>query len=360
MNVVRSRKRFDIVNFLPAILILVAVVLVVVLLIVALSPKMKSVKEGALKLLPFDKSDTYVAFGGGAAYIDSQKGEVYYVDDRGEIMWGYSGAVEGMSLYAGEDRVAVTVGKKIQVINREGILVFTKEFDRNIAGVAIGGKLMAVSLSDSDDTLILNGTGEEIDRIVSNVNCTNVRFGVYDNGSVWVISVENSGYKPKYQLSTYKYDNGKTQTVTFSDDSQMMYDAVFYDNYCCIFGTERLMIRDCDYTGSIHEDHNVNGFDAVSYGKIDKRVHVLLLNNGDLKAIGKKGAMDISCKEKLSFAVVSGKYYYGFSQYFMYKIKTNGRSTQYRFPVRVDNVVQGAGYVIIESGNALYRYDMSV
>ncbi len=359
MNTVRTRKRFDIVNYIPLILGAIAVIAVIVLISVSVAGRDKRVKEKALELLPFKTSSTYVPFKDGVVYIDDEKSEIYYVDDRNETMWGFSGTVEGMELYAGKSKVAVTVGKKLQVIDVEGSLVFSKEFDKNISSVAVGEKLFAVSLSNSDDTIILNSNGEEIDRIISQVNNTNIRFGVYSDGSIWVITVENSGYRPEYQLSTYKYDTEKTQTVTFTDDSQMMYDAIFYDKLCYIFGTEKIMVRDCDYTGSVNRDYNVNGYDVVSYGVVDKNVNLLLMNGGKLKAIGEKGISDINCEEKINYAVVANKSYYGFSSYFMYKIKpSNGKITKYGFPVRIDNVIQGGDYVLIESGENVYRYSL--
>lgn len=357
MHTIRRRKRFDIINYIPHILGVIALTLIVVLICSLFSGNIKEVKKSKLELLPFDANCAYQAFAGGAVYI--KEGQVFYVDDRNEVMWGFSGADEEMQLFAGLTKVGVTKGKKLQVINKEGTLVFTKEFSKNISGVAIGEKLIAVSLSNSDDTIILNTTGEEIDRIVSNVNSTNIRFGVYADSSVWVITVENTGLNPKYQLSTYKYDTGKTQTVTFSDDSQMMYDAVFNDNLCYILGTEKIMVRDCDYTGSVNKDYNVNGFDVIACAKVDKKVNMLLMNNGRLKAISDKGIMDLECQEKALFGAVYQKHYYAFSNYFMYKFKTkNGKVTQYRFPVRVDDLTQGDGYVIIRSGNELYRYSL--
>lgn len=357
MKVIKTRKRFDIVNYIPAILIVTAIVLVIVLLCVFLSGKTKSVDKDELQLLPFNSNSNYMAFAGGAVYIDNSNNQIFYVDDRNEVMWGYEGTVPEMKLYAGENKVGVAVGKKLQVIDKDGRFVFSKEFDKNISAVTLSDKLIAVSLSNSDDTIILNGTGEEIDRILSSVNGTNIRFGVYAKNSVWVISVENSGYRPGYQLSTYKYDTEKTQTVTFTDDSQMMYDAYFDDKICYIFGTEKIMVRDCDYTGSVHEDYTVNGYDVVACGKIDKNVHILLNNDGKIKAIGEKGVLDIKCEEKLNFVTISEEYYYGFSEYFMYKIDpSDGEVTKYRFPVRIDNVIQGEGYAIIQSGNDVYRY----
>ncbi len=361
MNIVKTRKRFDIVNYIPAILGAVALVLVIVLICVSFAGKIKSVKENDLQLLPFKMGSTYAPFAGGVVYIDNEKSELYYIDDRNEVMWGFSGTVQDMKLYPGENKIGITIGKKLQVINKDGFLVFSKEFDKNISAVAVSDKLIAVSLSNSDDTIILNGTGEEIDRIVSQVSGTNIRFGVYQEGSVWVISVENSGYKPEYQLSTYKYDTEKTQTVTFTDDSQMMYNAVFNDKTCYIFGTERIMVRDCDYTGSVHQDYNVNGYDVIAYNIIDKTVHLILDNGGRFKAIGTKGIMDLKCEEKLNFAAIAEKSYFGFSNYFMYKFSmSSGKVTKYRFPVRVDNIVQGDGYVIVESGENVYRYSLKV
>ncbi len=358
MNTIRRRKRFDIINYIPYILGVIAVALIIVLICSLFSGNIKEVKKSKLDLLPFEANCTYQAFQGGAVFI--KDGQVLYVDDRNEVMWGFSGADNDMQIFAGSTKVGVTKGKKLQVINKEGTLVFTKEFTKNISCVAIGEKLIAVSLSNSDDTIILNSTGEEIDRITSNVNSTNIRFGVYSESSVWVITVENTGVHPKYQLSTYKYDTGKTQTVTFSDDSQMMYDAVFNDNLCYIFGTEKIMVRDCDYTGSVNKDYNVNGFDVIACAKVDKKVNMLLLNNGRLKAISDKGIMNLECPEKALFGAVNQKYYYAFSNYYMHKFKAkNGKVTSYRFPVRIDGVVQGEGYVIIRSGNELYRYSLA-
>ncbi len=356
MDVIRRRrKRFDIINYVPFIWVAIAVVLIIVLISVFTAGNIKSVKLNKLQLMPFSKDDTYVAFAGGAAYIKGE--ELFFVDDRNEVMWGFKGATADMSLYAGEDKIAVAVGKKLQVITSEGTLKFTKEFNKNISAVAVGKNLIAVSLSNSDDTIILNSTGEEIDRIVSSVNNTNIRFGTYSGSSVWVITVENSGYSPKYLLSTYKYDGGKTQTVTFSDDTQMMYDAVFNDNVCYIFGTEKIMVRDCDYTGSVNEDYSVNGYDVIACGKIKKSVSMMLMNNGRLKAIGEKGMINLECEEKILFGAVSTKCYFGFSNYFMYTFKAkNGKAKKYRFPVRIDNVRNGDNYVLIESGNSVYRY----
>ncbi len=358
MKVVKARKRFDIVNYIPAILVFLAVILVIVLLCVFLSGKTKSVDKDELELLPFKSNSNYVSFAGGASYIDNEKNQIFYVDDRNEIMWGFEGTIPEMKIYSGENKVGVAVGKKLQVIDKDGNFVFSKEFDKNISAVTLSDKLIAVSLSNSDDTIILNGTGEEIDRIFSAVNGTNIRFGVYAQNSVWVISVENSGYRPKYQLSTYKYDTEKTQTVTFTDDSQMMYDAYFDDKICYIFGTERIMVRDCDYTGSVHKDYNVNGYDVVACGKIDGTVHILLNNNGNVKAIGENGVSDIKCEEKLNFVAMSEENYYGFSEYFMYKIDpSDGETTKYRFPVKIDKVVQGDGYVMIQSDEDVFRYE---
>lgn len=355
MHAIRRRKRFDIINYIPYIIGLIAISLIVVLICTLFPGNIKEINKSKLKLLPFDASCTYKTFAGGAVYIKDD--QVFYVDDRNEVMWGFSGADSEMQLFAGPTKVGVTKGKKLQVINKEGTLVFTKEFSKNISGVAIGEKLIAVSLSNSDDTIILNGTGEEIDRITSNVNSTNIRFGVYSDSSVWVITVENTGLNPQYQLSTYKYDTGKTQTVTFSDDSQMLYDAVFNDNFCYIFGTEKIMVRDCDYTGSVNNDYNVNGFDVIACAKAEKKVNMLLMNNNRLKAISDKGVMNLECQEKVFFGAVNQKYYYAFSNYYMYKFKVkNGKAKQYRFPVRVDDVLQGEGYAIIRSGNELYRY----
>lgn len=359
MDILRKRKRFDIIDYMPYILGIVAVILIIVLICICVSGDIKSVKDNTLMKLPFKAGSIYQPFGTGAVYIDGEKNELYYVDDRNEIMWGFSGTVEGMQIYTGKGKVAIAVGKKLQVIDEKGTLVFTREFSKNIDSVAVGEKLIAVTISNSDDTIILNGTGEEIDRIVSNVNSTNIRFGVYNNNSVWVITVENSGYSPHYVLSTYKYDSGKTQTVTFSEDSQMIYDAVFYNNLCYIFGTEKIMVRDCDYTGTVSADYNVNGYDVIACGETHKSVSMLLMNNGRLKAIGEKGVMNIECEEKINSAAVNNSYFYGFSQYYMYKIKVkNGKTEKFRFPVRVDNVLQGQGYVLIESGESVYRYSL--
>ncbi len=359
MKVIKARKRFDIVNYIPVILCVVAVILIIVLICSLVAGKTKIVKGNDLQLLPFKSDSNYVPFAGGAVYIDNTKNQMFYVDDRNEIMWGFEGTVPEMKLYAGENKVGVTVGKKLQVIDKEGRLIFSKEFDKNISAVTLSDKIIAVSLSNSDDTIILNGTGEEIDRIISAVNGTNIRFGVYNQNSVWVISVENSGYNPEYQLSTYKYDTEKTQTVTFTDDSQMIYDAYFDDKICYIFGTNKIMVRDCDYTGSVSKDYNVNGYDVSAVGKIGKNVHMLLSNNGNIKAIGEKGVKDITCEEKLNYVAISGNNYFGFSNYFMYKIKpTKDKIIKYRFPVRIDSIVQGNGYVIIQSGQDVYRYDL--
>lgn len=360
MQRVKKRKRFDLLNYLPFLIGAIVILLVIVLLTVVFGRSEKSIKLSDFKLLPIHAESNFTVFAGGIAYIDDTENCIYYLDDCGEVMWGFSGTVDGMALYAGETKLGVCVGKKLQVINQEGILEFSKEFENSIAAVAMGEKLIAVSLSSSDDTIILNSTGEEIDRITSNSNCTNIRFGVYGAGnSVWVIAVENSGYYPKYQLSTYKYDTEKKQTVTFEVDNQMIYNAVFDENLCYIFGTEKIMVRDCDYTGSVNLDYTVNGFDVIACGKMKKDVHMLLMSDGRLKAIGGGKVMNIECEEKLNYAVVSQKNYYGFSSYFMYRFKpSSGKTVKYRLPLKVERLIQGSGYVIVESDGAMYRYNI--
>ncbi len=357
MRTTRTPKRFDIVDFMPLILAATAIIVIVSVTALLIPEKVKSIADSELKALPFEKGTVYKTLGNGIVYIDSEKGNLYYLDDRNEVMWGYSGTDADMKLYTCDTRVGIAEGKKLQVINKDGQHVFSKEFDRNIFDVAMGDKLIAVSLSRSDDTIILNSTGEEIDRITSNSNCTNIRFGVYSGGSVWVITVENSGYSPEFRLSTYKYDTGKTQTVTFEDDSQMMYDAAFDDKLCYIFGTERIMVRDCDYTGTVNYDYNVNGYDVTSIGMLDKKMHILLLNNGYLKAINGRKVSDMQCSEKILYAYVSEKHYYAFSKYFMYRFDPDsGKNAKYRFPVRIDGFEQGKDFAVIESCGTLYRY----
>ena len=360
MRQVRTRKRFDIVDYLPAIMAVIGVAVITVLLVIIFHTDIKTVKRSSLKNMPFSAQSTYVPFAGGAVFIDNNENRLYYVDDRSEIMWGFAGTTEDMKLYASVSRAAVTTGKKLQVVNKDGTLVFSKEFDKAISDITLGEKLTAVALSHSDDTIILNAAGEEIDRITSNSNCTNIRFGVYTSDSVWVITAQTSGYSPVFQLSTYKYENEKTQTVTFDTDNQMMYDAVFCDNLCYIFGTEKIMVRDCNYTGAVNNDYSANGYDVVASGLISGKMHILLMNNGNLKAIGEKAVKDVPCEEKINCAAVSQKGYFGFSNYFMYKFNPkNGSYKKYRFPVKVDGLVQGDGYVFITSGSTIYRFDIS-
>ncbi len=357
MNTVRTRKRFDIADYLPYFIGVVSIVLIVALLSLAFRRDVKKINFSKLKAMPFSAESVFEPFAGGAVYIDNSDNCLYYVDDRGEKMWGFSGTTEDMKLYTSESRIAVTVGKKLQVINKEGNLVFSKEFEKTISDVAIGEKIMAVKLSHSDDTTVLNGTGEEIDRIVSNTNCTNIRFGTYSQGSIWVLTVENSGISPIFRLSTYKYENEKTQMVSFTEDNQMIYNAVFNGNLCYIFGTDKIMIRDCDYTGAVNLDYTANGYDVIATGLIKGNVNILMLNNGNLKSVTDKQVRDIPCEEKICFGAISSKGYYCFSNYFMYKFNDkNAKYKKYRFPVRVDNIVQGNGYVLVESENNVYRF----
>ena len=178
MQRVKRRKRFDLLNYLPFLIGAIGIFVVIILLSVIFGGREKSVKLSDFKQLPIHAESNFTVFAGGIAYIDDTQNCIYYLDDRGEIMWGFSGTVDGMVLYAGETKLGVAVGKKLQVINQEGILEFSKEFEHSIATVAMGEKLIAVSLSSSDDTIILNSTGEEIDRITSSSNFTNIRFGV--------------------------------------------------------------------------------------------------------------------------------------------------------------------------------------
>ena len=357
MYISKKRKRFDIVNFFPALLGIIAAILIIVIIALCMPKKIKSVSKSSLKALPFDENCNFEIFDNGIAYITDDR--LYFLDDRNEIMWGFSGASEDMKIYTCSEKMGLVLGKKLQVVSRSGDLIFSKEFEKNISSVAMGDKLIAVSLSRSDDTIVLNSTGEEIDRIKSNSNCTNIRFGVFSTGSIWVITVENSGYSPKYTLSTYKYDTEKTQTVTFEDDSQMMYDAVFDEKLCYIFGTQKIMVRDCDYTGSVNYDYNVNGYDVLATGSAKNTMHILLNNNGNLKAIGSKGINNLECDEKILYASVANEHYYGFSNYFMYRFDPEKTSfVKYRFPVKIDGFVNGNGFAIILSDNTLYRYDI--
>lgn len=357
MQNVRTRRKFDIVNYLPYLLIILAIVLIIVFLTALLPGKEKSVGKKQLTAMAIPAGCRYWPFAGGAVFLSDEESQLCCLDDRGELIWGFSGTVPEMNVVTGRNRLGVTVGRKLQVIDSAGTLAFSTEFEKPIAAVAMGEKLIAVSLTHSDEILILNSTGREIDRITSSSDCTIIRFGVYGDNSVWVITVAAAGFQPKYQLSTYKYDNGKTQTVTFEDDSQMMYDAVFDDKLCYIFGTQKLMVRDCDYTGVVNEDFVVNGFDAAAAGKINKNVAILLKNGSSVKAITNGTVRDIVCEEPLKFTLVAGQNYYGFSEYRMYQMHPDsGKSEGYHFPVRVDDVTPGDGYCLILSGDTVYRF----
>lgn len=356
MQRVRLKRRFDIARFLPAI---IAVVLIAV--IVAIVAFATTKREGKIKMRELTRVDAnvecFVPFLSGVATIDGEN--IYYIDDRNEKMWGFSGATEDMKLYAGAERLGVAAGKKLQIISQDGKLAFSKEFEKNISSVVIGKKLIAVNLSNSDDMIILNSTGEEVDRIASEINGTNIRCGVFDDGGVWVITVENSGYVPKYYLSTYRYDTEKKQTITFEVDDQMMYNAVFDNDVCYIFGSEDIMVRDCNYTDTVKLDYSVNGFDVVDYKKIGKNLNMLLLNNGNLKAINGAGLKDYFIEEKVQWAHVSNKNYYAFNRYFMYKIKpSSAKYSVYKFPVAVEDLINANDYVLIVSDGVLYRYDV--
>ena len=354
---VRTRKKFDIVNYLPYFLVLLIAVILAVFLFRLLPGKEKTVSMKQLQEIKIPDGCRCWPFAGGAVYLDETEQQLCCFDDRGELIWGFSGVVKDMNVVTGKNRIGVTVGRKLQVIDSNGTLTFSTEFARPIASAALGEKLTAVSLTHSDEILILNGTGKELDRITSSSDSTIIRFGVYGDNSVWVINVENAGFTPRYQLSTYKYDVGKTQTVTFEDDSQMMYDALFDDKICYIFGTQKLMVRDCDYTGLVNEDYVVNGFDVAAKGKIGKNVAILLQNGDDTMAISGGKAKEIVCEEPLNDLLVGSQYYYGFSEYRMYRIHPDtGKSEGYRFPVRIDEVTQGDGYCLIRSGEKVYRF----
>lgn len=350
----RIKRRFDIANYIPAI---IAVVLIGVIIAVIAFATTK--REGKVKISEFTRLDVnierFVPFLSGVATIEGEN--IYYVDDRNEKMWGFSGATEDMILYAGSERLGVSAGRKLQVLSADGKLAFSKEFEKNISSVVIGKKLIAVNLSGSDDMIIVNSTGEEVDRIASEVNGTNIRCGVFDDGGIWVITIENSGYTPKYHLSTYRYDTEKKQTITFEVDDQMMYNAVFDGNLCYIFGSEDIMVRDCNYTDSVKFDYSVNGFDVVDYKKIGKNINMLLLNNGNLKAINASGLKDYYIEEKISWAHISSKNYYGFNKYFMYKIKpSTTKYSVYKLPLAIDEMINAGEYVLIMSGGQLYHY----
>lgn len=352
----RLRKRFDIARFIPAIIAVLLIAVIVAAVAFSTTKREGKVKMGQLTKLDAN-IDRFVPFLSGVATIEGEN--IYYIDDRNEKMWGFSGATEDMLLYAGAERLGVTAGKKLQVISQDGKLAFSKEFEKNISSVVIGKKLIAVNLSNSDDMIILNSTGEEVDRIASEVNGTNIRCGVFDAGGVWVITVENSGYVPKYHLSTYRYDTEKKQTVTFEVDDQMMYNAVFDNDICYIFGSEDIMVRDCNYTDTVKLDYSVNGFDVVDYKKIGKNVNMLLLNNGNLKAINGDGLNDYFIEEKVQWAHVSSKNYYAFNRYFMYKIKpSSAKYSVYKLPIAVDDLINADDYVLIVSSGELYRYNV--
>lgn len=356
MQRMRLKKRFDIANYIPVIVAVILIGVIIAIVVFATAKRVEKVKINQLTQLDANV-ERFVPFLSGVATIDGEN--IYYIDDRNEKMWGFEGATEDMLLYAGSARLGVVAGRKLQVITSDGKLAFSKEFEKNISSIVIGKKLIAVSLSSTDDMIILNSSGEEVDRISSEVNGTNIRCGVFDEGGIWVITVENSGYAPKYHLSTYRYDTEKKQTITFEVDDQMMYNAVFDGNLCYIFGSEDIMVRDCNYTDSVKLDYSVNGFDVVDYKKIGKNINMLLLNNGNLKAINGDGLKDYYIEEKISWAHISTKNYYGFNRYFMYKIKpSTAKYVVYKLPLAVDDIINADDYVLILSDGKLYRYDV--
>lgn len=368
MTTYRSRRRTRrlIKNWI--IFSVIFVITVSVCLFFLLQPKPEGRLDGRIKETSIDPSFEIIPFSDGCAYIDKAGGEIYYIDGEGYKQWGFSGITSQMSASAGHNRIAVYVSSKLQMISEKGELIYSKVYDYPIRDIKISDNICVMLQIQGAKTFltVIDRQGEIIDSISQEDNQTFLSFGVFstDNRSVWLIYADTSSVTPVYRFVTYRYEDTKHITVSYSEFNQIIYAPVFLDNKINLLGSHEVI--SIDYTGKVLSRTRCVGYESkdTNYGNDSK---ILLLSPVSEGEQAKKKVLCIfdsgisyfiEEEHEIIATAVTGGYLYIFTPYYLFSYDINSHyRVKYPLPEKITSV-QVNGNICYIAGTRVYRLEL--
>lgn len=346
----------------------------VVLCFILFSPRSEykfSKKE--LVQLSIPTSAQAVPFAGGTAYLNAAEGKLFYLNAKGNPLWGFEGAVDGMRLVAGHNSLAAYISTKLQMISKDGALLFSKTYDYPIQKLAMGNDIYVILQMPEgtvSNLLVLNSKGEVIDTLTEQTNQRLLDFGTFGNNGIWVITVDTGGISPEYKFSTYRYDPQKRITVSHNESGQIIYRPVFGENTISLVCSDEIIA--IDYTGKEQRRTRVNGYEYLASSSGSKAEDVLLAkldaagnripDFDELLCVNSQGqAFKLNVNEPVVSAAVTKEYYYIFTKYKILRYdKKKLKVKEYIVPEPVNGVVgENDNHILLFCNKAVYNLALS-
>jgi len=344
------------------------IVLLSALLIFIFSPRPYGRLEDKLTVTELSPSYEITPFDKGCAYINRENGELYYIDEDGYKLWGYSGATEQTKMRVSNTRLAVFASSKLQMVSSSGEYIYSKTYDYPIQDLQISDSIciMRQIRGAMDYLVVIDKNGEILDTIVHEHAETILSFGVFtnDDSSIWIITADVSGITPIYRFKTYKYDSAKHITVSYSEYNQIIYKPIFKKDKICLLGSHEIIYL--DYSGKVISRTRCVGYE-VKKNDYSCNPNVFLLSSvGDLTGSDKKllcvlnSGISYFVEEDYPIisSVVTEKYMYVFTNHYMYRYDFSGfYKVTYPLPEKINNVYakNNVCYIV---GESIYRLEL--
>ena len=344
------------------------VVLLTALLIFVFSPKPYGRLDENLTLTELEPSYEITPFHKGCAYINRENGELYYIDEDGFKLWGYSGATEQTKMRVSNNRLAVFASSKLQMVSASGEYIYSKTYDYPIQDLQISDSVcvMRQIRGAKDYLVVIDKEGKILDTIVHSDSETILAFGVFtnDDSSIWIITADVNSVTPIYRFNTYKYDSAKHITVSYSEYNQIIYKPVFKEDKICLLGSHEIIYL--DYSGKVISRTRCVGYE-VKKDNYSSNTNVFLLSSiGHINGSDKKLLCILNSgisyfieeEDTIIASVVTDKYMYVFTSYYMYSYNlSNFYKITYPLPEKINNVF-AKGNVCYITGNKVHRLEL--
>lgn len=363
----RRRKRSLLKKWIIPCILLAAVIVTACVLIFRPRPYRQLGKE--LVKLDIPANSQICPFASGAVYINAEDKSLHFIDQTGKEQWGFTNAVPEMRMAASPGRLAIYISTKLQMLDSSGNLLFTANYQYPIQSMAVGDTVSAMLQYAGDSArqvLVIDNQGQTLDTLTEPSGQNIINFGVFgENGSgVWIITIDHSSVTPSYRFSTYRYEEQKRITVSYSDDGQALYMPVFYSSSIALVGSSEIV--GIDYTGAVLYRTRANGYELEQQ---DTGEDMLLLKTqpGGLRAdapneiicVSNDGeSLKLFSEENILGVYSTEKYYYIFTQNNMLRYdKGNISKVEFTLPEKITEIFPSNGYILLK-GESYYRLEI--
>lgn len=363
----RRRKRNILKKWIIPGILLTAVIVTACVIIFRPHPY-RQLKDELIKL-DIPGGSQICPFASGAVYINSEAQSLHFVDREGKELWGFTNAVDEMSMASSANRLAIYISTKLQMLDSSGNIVFTANYQYPIQKMAVGDSVSAMLQYTGDNSrqiMVIDSKGQTLDTLTEPSGQSILNFGVFgDSGSgVWIITVDHSSITPAYRFFTYRYEEQKRITVSYSDDGQVLYQPIFYSSSIALIGSSEIV--GIDYTGAVLYRTRANGYEI---GKENTGTDMLLLRiqpdgqradfTNEMMCVSNNGeSLKLYLDESILGAYSTEKYYYIFTQNNMLRYdKGNMNKVEFTMPEKIIQIIPSNGYILLK-GESYYRLEI--